>query len=126
MPLLQEVLMTQQHKHLIVRADIGWCPQEEDLNKVSDWVRALIKKIEMKLDKSTKKSNSHMENWIRKIKNAIFSNLSLQPLITNIFLNKHLILFLIYLYTLQFDYQYNFLELSLLLPIQKHILKKAW
>ena len=27
--------MTQQHKHLIVRADIGWCPQEEDLNKIS-------------------------------------------------------------------------------------------
>ena len=41
--------MTQQHKHLIVRADISWCPQEEDLNKVSDWVRGLIKKIEMKL-----------------------------------------------------------------------------
>ena len=41
--------MTQQHKHLIVRADIGWCPQEEDLNKISDWVRGLIKKIEMKL-----------------------------------------------------------------------------
>ena len=28
--------MTQQHKHLIVRADIGWCPQEEDLNKISE------------------------------------------------------------------------------------------
>ena len=41
--------MTQQHKHLIVRADIGWCPQEEDLNKISDWIRNLIKKIEMKL-----------------------------------------------------------------------------
>jgi S-adenosylmethionine/arginine decarboxylase-like enzyme len=41
--------MTQQHKHLIVRADIAWCPQEEDLNKISDWVRGLIKKIEMKL-----------------------------------------------------------------------------
>ena len=41
--------MTQQHKHLIVRADIGWCPQEEDLNKISDWIRSLIKKIEMKL-----------------------------------------------------------------------------
>ena len=41
--------MTQQHKHLIVRADIGWCPQEEDLNKVSDWVRSLIRKIDMKL-----------------------------------------------------------------------------
>ena len=41
--------MTQQHKHLIVRADIGWCPKEEDLNKISDWVRGLIKKIEMKL-----------------------------------------------------------------------------
>jgi len=41
--------MTQQHKHLIVRADIGWCPQEEDLNKISDWVRGLIKKIEMNL-----------------------------------------------------------------------------
>ena len=39
----------KQHKHLIVRADISWCPQEEDLNKVSDWVRGLIKKIEMKL-----------------------------------------------------------------------------
>ena len=41
--------MTQQHKHLIVRADIGWCPQEEDLNKISDWVRNLIKEIDMKL-----------------------------------------------------------------------------
>ena len=41
--------MTQKHKHLIVRADIGWCPQEEDLNKISDWIRSLIKKIDMKL-----------------------------------------------------------------------------
>ena len=41
--------MTQQHKHLIVRADIGWCPQEKDLNKISDWIRSLIKKIDMKL-----------------------------------------------------------------------------
>ena len=41
--------MTQQHKHLIVRADIGWCPQEEDLNKISDWIRNLIRKIDMKL-----------------------------------------------------------------------------
>jgi S-adenosylmethionine/arginine decarboxylase-like enzyme len=41
--------MTQRHKHLIVRADIGWCPQEEDLNKISDWIRGLIKKIDMKL-----------------------------------------------------------------------------
>ena len=41
--------MTQQHKHLIVRSDIGWCPKEEDLNKISDWIRSLIKKIDMKL-----------------------------------------------------------------------------
>ena len=41
--------MTQQHKHLIVRADISWCPQEGDLNKISDWIRSLIKKIDMKL-----------------------------------------------------------------------------
>ena len=41
--------MTQKHKHLIVRADIGWSPKEEDLNKVSDWIRSLIKKIHMKL-----------------------------------------------------------------------------
>ena len=41
--------MTKQHKHLIVRADIAWCPQEKDLNKISDWVRNLIKKIDMKL-----------------------------------------------------------------------------
>ena len=41
--------MTQQHKHLIVRADIGWCPSAEDMNMVSDWVRALIKRIDMKL-----------------------------------------------------------------------------
>ena len=41
--------MTLRHKHLIVRADIGWCPQEEDLNKISDWIRGLIKKIDMKL-----------------------------------------------------------------------------
>jgi len=44
-----EVVMTQQHKHLIVRADIGWCPKEEDLNKISDWIRTLIKQIDMKL-----------------------------------------------------------------------------
>tara|TARA_B100000767_G_scaffold116337_1_gene111012 strand:- start:105 stop:509 length:405 start_codon:yes stop_codon:yes gene_type:complete len=49
MPLFMEVIMTQQHKHLIVRADIGRCPQEEDLNKISDWIRSLIKKIDMKL-----------------------------------------------------------------------------
>ena len=41
--------MTQKHKHLIVRADIGWCPEEEDLNRISDWIRSLIKKIDMKL-----------------------------------------------------------------------------
>ena len=41
--------MTQQHKHLIVRVNIGWCPQKEDLNKISDWIRSLIKKIDMKL-----------------------------------------------------------------------------
>ena len=40
--------MTQKHKHLIVRADIGWCPKEEDLNRISDWIRSLIKKIDMK------------------------------------------------------------------------------
>ena len=41
--------MTQQHKHLIVRAEIGRCPKEEDLNKISDWIRSLIRKIDMKL-----------------------------------------------------------------------------
>ena len=41
--------MTQQHKHLIVRANIGKCPKEADLNKISDWIRALIRKIDMKL-----------------------------------------------------------------------------
>ena len=41
--------MTQQHKHLIVRGEIAWCPQKEDLNKISDWIRELIKKIDMKL-----------------------------------------------------------------------------
>ena len=41
--------MTQQHKHLIVRANIGKCPKEEDLNKISDWIRLLIRKIDMKL-----------------------------------------------------------------------------
>ena len=41
--------MTQKHKHLIVRDDIGWYPQEEDLNKISDWIRSLIRKIDMKL-----------------------------------------------------------------------------
>ena len=39
--------MTQQHKHLIVRADIGWWPQETDLNKISDRIRNLIRKIDM-------------------------------------------------------------------------------
>ena len=41
--------MTQQHKHLIVRADIDWCPKEDDSNKISDWIRSLIRKIDMKL-----------------------------------------------------------------------------
>ena len=41
--------MTQKHKHLIVGADIKWCPSKEDLNIVSDWIRELIKKIDMKL-----------------------------------------------------------------------------
>ena len=41
--------MVQTHKHLIVRANIGWCPGEDDLNLVSSWVRTLINKIEMKL-----------------------------------------------------------------------------
>lgn len=41
--------MSQLHKHLIVRADIGWCPSAEDMNLVSDWVRALIKRIDMNL-----------------------------------------------------------------------------
>jgi S-adenosylmethionine/arginine decarboxylase-like enzyme len=41
--------VTQKHKHLIVRADIGKCPNEEDLNKISDWIRRLIRKIDMKL-----------------------------------------------------------------------------
>ena len=41
--------MTQLHKHLIVRANIGKCPKETDLNKISDWIRLLIKKIDMKL-----------------------------------------------------------------------------
>lgn len=41
--------MTQQHKHLIVRADIVWYPKEEDLNKISDWIRSLIKKINIQL-----------------------------------------------------------------------------
>ena len=47
MPLLQEVLMTQQHKHLIVRADISWCPQEEDLNKIN---QLIISTVESKTD----------------------------------------------------------------------------
>ncbi len=41
--------MTQQHKNLIVRADIGKCPKADDLNKICDWIRLLIKKIDMKL-----------------------------------------------------------------------------
>ena len=41
--------MTQHHKHLIVRANIGKCPKEADLNKISDWIRLLIRKIDMKL-----------------------------------------------------------------------------
>lgn len=36
--------MVQQYKHLIVRANIGWCPLEKDLNKFSDWIRKLIRK----------------------------------------------------------------------------------
>ena len=41
--------MILAHKHLIVRANIGWCPGEDDLNRVSDWVQSLIRRIDMKL-----------------------------------------------------------------------------
>jgi len=41
--------MTQQHKYLIVRADIGLSTKKDDLNKISDWITSLIRKIDMKL-----------------------------------------------------------------------------
>ena len=57
--------MTQKHKYLIVRANIGWCPKKDVLNKISDWIRGFIKKINIKLLTGPYKTYINEEGNIR-------------------------------------------------------------
>ena len=41
--------MQLDHKHLVLRAEVGDCPAEESLHEVLEWMKELIKKIDMKL-----------------------------------------------------------------------------
>ena len=41
--------MQLNHKHLVLRAEVGDCPAEESLHEVLEWMKDLIKKIDMKL-----------------------------------------------------------------------------
>ena len=41
--------MKPEHKHLIIRAEINQPPIEKDKQHISDWMRKLIKTIDMKL-----------------------------------------------------------------------------
>ena len=41
--------MQLDHKHLVLRAEVGDCPAEESLHEVLEWMKDLIKKIDMKL-----------------------------------------------------------------------------
>ena len=41
--------MQLDHKHLVLRAEVGDCPAEESLHEVLEWMKNLIKKIDMKL-----------------------------------------------------------------------------
>ncbi|MAV82576.1 MAG: S-adenosylmethionine decarboxylase [Pelagibacteraceae bacterium] len=41
--------MTVKHKHLIIRANIKKPPTNKDINTLTDWIRQLIKKIDMKI-----------------------------------------------------------------------------
>jgi len=41
--------MQLDHKHLVLRAEVVNCPAEESLHEVLEWMKILIKKIDMKL-----------------------------------------------------------------------------
>ena len=41
--------MKPEHKHLIIRAEVEQPPVEKDKQRISDWMRKLIKSIDMKL-----------------------------------------------------------------------------
>tara|TARA_Y100000389_G_scaffold126810_1_gene124137 strand:+ start:2303 stop:2686 length:384 start_codon:yes stop_codon:yes gene_type:complete len=41
--------MQLDHKHLVLRAEVIDCPAEESLHEILDWMKKLIKKIDMKL-----------------------------------------------------------------------------
>ena len=41
--------MTVQHKHLIIRSYINKPPLAEDVNTLTDWIRKLIRSIDMKI-----------------------------------------------------------------------------
>ncbi|MFM1858056.1 MAG: hypothetical protein RLZ05_1116 [Bacteroidota bacterium] len=41
--------MTVQHKHLIIRSYINKPPLAEDVNTLTDWIRKLIRTIDMKI-----------------------------------------------------------------------------
>ena len=41
--------MTVQHKHLIIRATIKKPPSHNDVNTLTDWIRKVIRSIDMKI-----------------------------------------------------------------------------
>jgi len=41
--------MQLDHKHLVLRAEVTDCPAEESLHEILEWMKLLIKKIDMKL-----------------------------------------------------------------------------
>ena len=41
--------MQLDHKHLVLRAEVTDCPAEESLHEILEWMKTLIKKIDMKL-----------------------------------------------------------------------------
>ena len=41
--------MQLDHKHLVLRAEVINCPAEDSLHEILDWMKMLIKKIDMKL-----------------------------------------------------------------------------
>ena len=41
--------MQLDHKHLVLRAEVINCPAEDSLHEILDWMKTLIKKIDMKL-----------------------------------------------------------------------------
>ena len=41
--------MQLDHKHLVLRAEVINCPAEDSLHEILDWMKTLIKKIDLKL-----------------------------------------------------------------------------